>query len=152
MPRPYAELLGELDPLPIIADTPARLGALLKARDTSAPVAEGKWSPHQIAAHMADAELVFQNRLRFILFEDHPPLPSFDQDRWMTGWLREGESFEDAWERFTVLRKATVRLAKAASPADLQRYGVHSEQGHVTADDVVRIIAGHDLNHITRLS
>jgi hypothetical protein len=111
----------------------------------------GKWSIHQIVAHLADAELVHQVRVRFILFEDIPPLPAWDQDRWMNGWMRERETFEQSLERFAVLRESTIRLLRATPEHDLRRTGVHAERGVQMAGDFIILIAGHDVNHLSQI-
>ena len=65
----------------------------------------GKWSIHQIVAHLADCELVFQTRARMIMFQNNPTLVSFDQDPWVLGWMRENEPWDETMQRFRVLRK-----------------------------------------------
>jgi hypothetical protein len=102
-------------------------------------------------AHLADCELVHQVRVRFILFEDNPPLPAFDQDRWMNGWMRENETFEQSLERFRVVREATVRLLQSTPEHDLKRTGVHTERGVQMAGDFLLLIAGHDINHLSQI-
>src|SRR5215472_15673290 len=46
---------------------------------TTAP---GKWSIRQLAAHVADSELVGAYRLRAVLAEDNPKITAYDQDAW----------------------------------------------------------------------
>src|SRR5258708_29811728 len=87
----------------------------------------GKWSIHEIVAHLADSELMFSARCRYILYEENKPLIGFDQDALMAGWRREQESFEDTLERFRVMRQAQLRMFRAASPKDLERTGIHDE-------------------------
>lgn len=151
---PYSQFVGSNDPYPILEFTAERIRELtqsLTAAQIGAPPAAGKWSIHQIVAHLADAELVHQVRLRFILFEDTPPLPAWDQDRWMNGWMREGETFQQSLERFRVLRDATVRLLRATPEHDLRRTGVHAERGVQMAGDFIILIAGHDINHLSQI-
>ena len=152
--NPYAEQLGDRNPFEVIKSTPALLVDLLRGKseaELAVPTAPGKWSLHQIVAHLADGEFVFQARMRWILFEDNPPLIPFDQDKWTAGWNREGETFQQTLERYRVLRDATLRLVNAAPVEDMKRSGTHSEMGRITADDVLRIIAGHDCHHIAGL-
>ena len=44
--------------------------------------APGKWTIRQLAAHLADAELVICSRLRWVAAEPGSPLRAFDQDKW----------------------------------------------------------------------
>lgn len=67
MLNPYASQLGALDPLEVIASTPANLRALMDAiggARAEQPRAPGKWSAREIVCHLADCEAVFAFRLR----------------------------------------------------------------------------------------
>jgi hypothetical protein len=161
---PYSEFIGSADPFPILGNTPGRILEIVSTltpeqirvhpdsvavrSGTSMP---GKWSIHQIVAHLADTELVCHTRVRMILFEDAPTLVAYDQDRWVNGWQRENESFEATLERFRVLRESTIRLFRGTPELDLRRYGTHTERGVQTAGDYMIILAGHDINHLSQI-
>ena len=139
----------------VLAATPHRLSELTAGLSGSQLLerpAPGKWSIHEIVAHLADSELMFSARCRFILYEQNKPLIGFDQDALMAGWRRERESFEDTMERFRVLRQAQLRMFRAASPADLERSGVHEEYGRESASEYLLKVAGHDLNHLEQIA
>ena len=42
------------------------------------------WTPHEVAAHLADIEVALGWRIRQVLSEDEPMLQPFDQDLWAT--------------------------------------------------------------------
>jgi len=154
MAIPYAEFLGNDDPFPVMESTPSRIAELtanLSAEQIAAAPAPGKWSVHQIVAHLADTELMFQVRVRLIVFEDMPVLQAYDQDRWVNGWEREKEPWEQTFERFRVLRQSTVRLLRNTPDADLRRTGTHTERGVQAAGDYLITIAGHDRNHLRQI-
>src|ERR1700722_18747895 len=79
--------VGDQQPLKVLAATPRRLERLLKGvpgaklRKRPAP---GKWSIAEIAAHIADTELVGGYRIRAILGAPGAPIQGFDQDAWVT--------------------------------------------------------------------
>jgi hypothetical protein len=151
---PYSRFVGSNNPFPIIESTATRIAEVtrgLTPEQIGTPPAPGKWSIHQIVAHLADSELVSQTRVRFILFEDNPQLPAYDQDRWMSGWMRENESFEQSLERFRAIRDATIRLLRSVPERDLRRTGVHAERGVQTAGDYIIMLAGHDVNHLSQI-
>ncbi|MBC7927311.1 MAG: DinB family protein [Bryobacteraceae bacterium] len=153
-PIPYAHFLGSNDPLPVMRHTYARVlevSAGLTPEHLRAAPEPGKWSFHDIVRHLTDTELVFQVRLRFILFEDAPHLPAFDQERWASFWSREPETFEQSLERFRVLRESTIRLLEHVPQHDLLRTGTHPDHGSQTAGDYQIILAGHDINHLGQL-
>ena len=147
---PYAEFIGDGDRLATMESTPkfiAEIRAELSDEQLARTPQPGKWSIHQIVAHLADCEIMFQGRLRMILFQDNPTLVSFDQETWSAGWAREKEPFDVTFERFRVLRESTLRLLRNTPEADLQRIGTHTERGPQKAVDYITLIAGHDINH-----
>ena len=61
--------------------------------------APGKWSIRQIAAHLADSELVGAHRLRQVIAEDNPTLIAFDQDAGLRTWTTRAASRHNRWIR-----------------------------------------------------
>ena len=57
-----------------------------------------------------------------------------------------------AIEQFQVLRDANLRLLARATPADLERAGIHSERGEESVAHMIRMYAGHDLLHLRQLA
>jgi hypothetical protein len=152
--NPYSKFIEGKDPMTVLAATPQRLRELaagLTGSQLQAHPVPGKWSIHENVAHLADSELMFSARCRYILYEENKPLIGFDQDKMMAGWRREQESFEDTLERFRVMRQALVRMFRAASPHDLERTGIHDEYGPESASEYMFKVAGHDLNHLEQL-
>ena len=152
--NPYAEFLGDKEPYFVLRSTAERIQELtsgLSPEQLEAIPVPGKWSIHQIVAHLADVELVFQTRARMIMFQNNPTLIGFDQEPWVLGWMRENEPWADTFERFCVLRKAILRLFLNAEGHDLERYGTHNERGIQTIADYVEMLAGHDINHLRQI-
>jgi hypothetical protein len=152
--NPYAQFLGDKEPYFILRSTADRIGELtagLTPAQLAANPEHGKWSIHQIVAHLADVDLVFQTRARMIMFQNNPTLVSFDQDPWVLGWMRENEPWAETLEKFTVLRRSILRLFLNAEAHDLDRYGTHTERGVQTVGDYVNILAGHDINHLQQI-
>jgi len=87
--NPYAKWLQNRDPLVVATATPAKIVALIRgltSRQLARRPAPGKWSIREIVNHLADTEMVMGCRARWIAFDDHPSLVSFDQNKWATGW------------------------------------------------------------------
>jgi hypothetical protein len=80
-----------------------------------------------------------------------PTITGYDQDRWADRLhYVEGDPHE-ALERFTLLRRANLKLLERASAEDLKRVGVHAERGEETLAHIIRLYAGHDLLHIRQI-
>src|SRR3954454_11362830 len=151
---PYSEFIGSNDPFPVLKTTASRIAEMcseLSEEQIATPPAPGKWSIHEIVAHLTDNETMVQSRVRLMLFEDNPTLVAYDQDRWVTGWIREKEPFAATLERFRVLRDSTVRVFRNTPELDLRRYGRHAERGIQTVNDYIVITAGHDINHLSQI-
>ncbi len=153
--NPYQKYLEGKDPLRVLPTTPKQLAKLVEGltpRQLKTRVEKDKWSIHEIVGHLADTEMMFGARFRWILFEDSPTLVGFDQDAWARGWLREKETTAEALARFTTLRQSLARLLKHTPDADFDRSGVHTERGKVTAREYLPLVAGHDLNHLAQIA
>ncbi len=142
--------LGDRDPLAVLQETPARLSALVQSQQPKvlrARPAPGKWSVAEILAHLAETELVLGFRVRLMLGQDGVPIQAFDQDAWAAFSHYDQIPVSESLEQLAVLRRANLRLLRSLSAEQLQHAGLHTERGRETVSHVVRLWAGHDLNH-----
>ena len=150
--NPYEKYLDERPAEEILAATPAVLQKLIDTmgadRALIAP-APGRWNAAQIAAHLADCEIVFSFRLRQTVAEDGPVIQPFDQDRWAAAY--SGFSAAEALAAFSAIRSWNLRFLGAVLPAASGRIMTHPERGAMTFQTVVETMAGHDLNHLGQL-
>lgn len=144
------ELLGEEDPILVLEATPVRLEALLLnlGDDVERPYAPGKWDARHIAAHLADNELAAGFRLRQTVARVGTVQP-FDQDAWATRYARTDPGL--ALETFRALRAWNLALYAGFSMEDWLAEIEHPERGPLSVDLMVRMLAGHDLNHLEQL-
>jgi len=89
--------------------------------------------------------------MRLILAQDRPSITGFDQDLWADRLDYANSDPNESLEMFAVLRRDNLRLISRATPADLQRVGVHAERGEESAGYMVRLYAGHDLMHLAQI-
>jgi hypothetical protein len=83
--HPYAQFLGERDPLAVLAETQERILAIAHALGTEGlkrTYAPGKWTAAQVIAHLADCEIAFGFRVRQIIAEPAVGIQPFDENRW----------------------------------------------------------------------
>ena len=147
-------LIGNDDPVRVLAQTPAaleRLLASLSPETVTKPEAPGKWSIRHVLAHLADSDLVWGWRLRLILAQERPPLTGYDQDAWASRLGYANADPRESVEMFSVLRMANLRLIGRAVPEDLQRVGVHVERGDESLAHHLKLYAGHDLLHLNQI-
>ena len=150
--NPYATQLGSRDPIATVAETPARLSSLMGrigAERMNQPAAPGKWSPRQIACHLADCELAFSFRLRQTLSQDAHVMQPFDQDRWADNYA--AYEAPAALAVFSVVREWNLALLRSLPAEAFARKVSHPERGEMTFRTIVETMGGHDLNHLKQL-
>jgi DinB superfamily len=142
------------DALKLQAAAPAKLATLLKnvspagARKRPEPT---KWSIAEIVAHLADTELVGGYRIRAILGAPGSQIIGFDQDRWVTALHYDKRNLQKPFEQYRALREANLALLKSLTPEQWKHHGIHNERSAETIETIVRMFAGHDLNHFQQI-
>jgi hypothetical protein len=148
-------LLGERKPLEVLGETGSRLAdivhrhpaAVLRAR----PFA-GKWTPAEVIGHLVDSEWVYGYRLRLMLCEDNPTILGINQDSWVAGQRHDQREPSELVDTFRALRQLNLALWQRLSPAELERTGQHNERGAESLGVVLRMLAGHDLSHLSQIA
>ena len=153
-PQQYIKrILGHIegkDALKVQATTPKKLAALIKnvppskLRKRPAP---DKWSVTEILAHLGDAEIVTAWRIRSILGAPGTPLQAYDQNAWVAAGRYSERNPRQCLEVFRAVREANLTVLKSLKPEQWKHHGMHSERGVETIDHIVRMMAGHDVNH-----
>ena len=113
--------------------------------------APDKWSIVEILAHLADDELATSWRYRQMIEGSGCALAAFDQVEWARiGDYRTWDA-SDALHLFRLLREANLRMLKRLTGEEWERFGVHAERGKISVRDLVRHMAGHDVNHLDQI-
>ena len=154
--HPYIERilgkLGERDPITVLETTPLLLEGYLNAffeTDFERSYAPGKWTAQDILAHLADAELGLGFRFRqAVTLANYTP-DAFDQDLWAKRYKRLEPAL--AFETFRALRAWNLALFATFDLEDWNREVDYPFEGIGTVDEMVRFLAGHDLNHLEQL-
>jgi DinB family protein len=142
------------DPLRLQQAAPKKLALLLKGktgRQLMRRPAPDKWSVAEIVAHLADAELAISWRIRQILSNNAVPIQAYDQDVWAKTFDYAHRDPRQSLANFRTLREANVALLKSVPRKLWDNYGVHEERGNESISHVVRMVAGHDLNHLRQI-
>jgi hypothetical protein len=138
------------DPLRSQQAAPGKLAALLKGKTGKQLIrrpAPDKWSVAEILAHLADAELAISWRIRQILSTNAVPIQAYDQDVWAKTFDYAHRDPRQSLANFRALREANIALLKSVPRKLWENYGVHAERGNESVNHVVKMVAGHDLNH-----
>ena len=157
-PQQYIQrILGHTegkDPLRVQGETPRKLAALVRGLNkkqlTRKPAPE-KWSISEILAHLADAEVVAAWRLRHVLGNNGASIQPYDQNVWASTFKYARQDPKTSLELFRVLRESNLTLLKSLPKELWGNYGMHQERGKETVAHIVRMFAGHDLNHLQQV-
>jgi hypothetical protein len=142
------------EPLGVQAATATRLAQLIEGVSTSElrrRPAPDRWSVSEIIAHLADGEIVGGFRVRFILGSPGSPVVAYDQDKWVTSGHYDKRDPQKLLQLFRVLREANLALLESLRPEQWKQYGMHSERGKESIEHIVRMFAGHDVNHLQQI-
>ncbi|MDZ4688679.1 MAG: DinB family protein [Planctomycetaceae bacterium] len=129
---------------------PALLAAAvagLNERQLRTAAAPGKWSPLEVVAHIADAEILYADRLIRVLGMDRPALPSLDPDAVQSRLSGNLCDLEEELALISAIRTRMVRILRGFAPADFQREGLHSEAGPLTAETLLERVTRHLPHH-----
>ena len=145
-------LLGDRSPsaaLDVACTRIEELAGQLGEEGFSRSYEPGKWTAREILVHLADAELATGFRLRQTLAEENHTVQPWDQDL----WARRYGAFDGrlAARTFGALRLWNLALIQTLGPEELDRPVMHPERGIESVGIMIRMLAGHDINHLAQL-
>jgi uncharacterized damage-inducible protein DinB len=119
----------------------------LDERQLRTRAAPGRWSPLEVVAHIADAEILYADRLLRVLSSDRPPLPAMDPDATQARLPGHQRELAEELALIAAVRRRMLRLLRGCDPADFERVGIHSEAGPLTAAVLLQRVARHLPHH-----
>jgi len=149
-----AGYVGRQDPMRMLRAAPGKLARAVagvsRGRLTRRP-APGKWSAGEILAHLAEIELLWGYRVRTMLEREDPEIVGMDQEVWARVGHYAKRDPRASLDLYTALRRSHVALVDGLSSRDRGRGGTHSQFGRLTIDGIIRLLAGHDVNHLRQI-
>jgi len=142
------------EPLEVQCETANTLAKLIKPlskKQLSQNPDPGKWSITEILAHLADSEIVLSWRMRLVICQNGAPMQAADQNVWAQTLDYAGQDPKVSLGIFRVLRENNLRMLEVLHEKLWENYGMHSEHGKQTLAHIVRMYAGHDLNHLAQV-
>ncbi len=115
------------------------------------PVA-GEWCLKEIAAHVRDAELLYQRQIETIVhgFESPARLPHEPLDVLPSERDYVDESLQHFLYEYEAGREETIWLLYTLGPDNWLRTGLHPYRGEISIYDIVRELHEHDLQHLNQ--
>ncbi|MEO8456275.1 MAG: DinB family protein [Chloroflexota bacterium] len=109
------------------------------------------WTPHEVASHLADVEVVLGWRIRQILIEDEPMLIPFDQDKWGRTLFYGARELATSLSTYAANRQSNLELLRLAGDTALERGYRHPEFGNRPLRTLIEHIADHDIAHLKQV-
>lgn len=99
-----------------------------------------QWSVQQVLAHFAVIERSMHRLFTNILAGGPGAPPDFDVDRYNLTQTRklDGLSLDELIERFTAVRRETIRIVREMREEDLDREGLHAFHGKGKLERFIR--------------
>jgi hypothetical protein len=113
--------------------------------------APDEWTVREIVHHLADSEMTSAIRLRRLLAEHEPEITGYDEMEFARRLFYGDRPIEASLEAFAAARKTTAEIIDRMTEDDWNRAGRHSEQGHYSTEDWLRIYAAHAANHAEQI-
>ena len=113
--------------------------------------APDRWSVRQIAAHLADSEVVAAHRIRQVLAEDNPVMTWFDEKLWAANLDYTRRKPKQSLETLRRLRAENYELLQGVPEAAFERTGQHSLFGPKTLRQMVEAFGAHLETHARQI-
>ena len=113
--------------------------------------APGRWSVRQIAAHLADSEVVAAHRIRQVLAEDNPVMTWFDEKLWAANLDYARRKIKQSLDTLRRLRAENCELLHGVPEAAFERTGQHSLYGPKTLLQMVDAFGTHVETHARQI-
>jgi hypothetical protein len=133
---------------------PARLRAALEA----VPLEGRAWRPssdefsvHEVICHCADSETNSHSRIRYLLAEKDPVMVAYDPMHWAQEFVYAEHPLEPALVTVEAVRANTAPILRRLTDGQWLKAGRHTESGHYTAEDWLRIYAAHVDEHVAQI-
>jgi hypothetical protein len=109
------------------------------------------WSAIDVLKHVRDVVQVYGMRFKWMILDDDPFLPNYDEDRWVAESPDGAAQAGDMLREIAAYRAETVRLLRALDEAGWSRTGRHEAIGPLALEPYVRHELAHEEQHLVQL-
>ncbi len=129
-----------------------RLLRLIPAHRLDEAVHPDRFTPREVAAHLADWEPIMRQRIQAAVTTPGQTIVAYDEGQMAVDHrYRELDPYEQA-DRYRTERGATAAFLRCIPPDAWRNTVHHPERGPQSAEDLANLLLGHDLYHIEQLS
>ncbi|HXH20744.1 MAG TPA: DinB family protein [Dehalococcoidia bacterium] len=110
-----------------------------------------EWSAFQTLLHLRDATLVYAIRFRFIVFNNDPFLPDYDEGRWVARSKDSPADVDAILDEIASSRAGLLRVLARLPEEDWMRTGRHEVMGPVMLEHYARHQVVHEEMHLAQI-
>lgn len=123
----------------------------MTAAELDARPVPGKWSTRQVVCHISDFEPIYADRMKRVIAEDKPTFFGGDPDVFAAALAYDKRSVEDELDLVDVVRRSMAMILRGLPAEAFKREGVHSEDGPLPLEELLRRIAHHVPHHVATI-
>jgi uncharacterized damage-inducible protein DinB len=125
----------------------AAVAGMAREQALARPIA-GKWSTLEVVAHLADFEPIFADRIKRIIAMERPWLVGADEQPFAEHLHYHERDLETEVGLIALTRRQLASILQQLPAESLQRVGVHSRVGLVTAEQILMQATRHIQHHL----
>ena len=129
-----------------------RVMKLIPATRWDEKLHEGRFTPREVIAHLADWEPIFMERLQGGVHVAGYVIQPYDEMERAIAHQYSAQDVPGAMARFRAARKTTLAYVETFNEFQLRLPVTHPEYGAMQVIDIVHMLAGHDAYHIDQLT
>lgn len=108
----------------------------------------GTWSIRQVVCHIADFEPIYADRMKRVIAEAEPKLPGGDPAQFAAALLYDKRSVKEELDVIAAVRRQMTTILQSVQEADFQRTGIHSRDGALSLETLLKRITQHVPHHL----
>jgi len=116
------------------------------------PTEEGRFTPREVIAHLADWEPVFLQRMQTAKSCPMARVDVYDEAQWAIEHAYGAKDPLAQADLFLQRRKQTIEWLSVLAPDDWKLTFTHPERGEMTIEDQANMLVGHDRYHVEQLT
>lgn len=130
----------------------AAIARRIPAAKWDIPTGEGRFTPREVVAHLADWEPRLRGRVEAALRESGALIEVWDEGELAIENRYDQSDYLEELGRFQTERSKTIALLRELQKEDFEKRFEHPERGLLTIEDQAAFFMGHDLYHCRQLS
>jgi uncharacterized damage-inducible protein DinB len=111
-----------------------------------------RYTLREVAAHMADWDGVWLERLEKMRVQNNPTIQGYDPDDFLKRNNYAQIEVPVSIKRFQEGRTKLYKIFEGLELAQWSRTGQHTERGPISIHDLAQMVVGHDVYHLKQIA